>query len=59
MRVKQKVTLTDAFVQRVSPKPQTFLVWDAKQPRLALRVYPSGRKSFWFIYAARGRGPTW
>jgi integrase len=57
MKVKNKRELTDPFVRDVKPKATTFLVWDTKQRRLALRVYPSGRKSFYFVYT-RGL-PQW
>jgi integrase len=47
--------LTELFVKKVKPEPVAFSVWDAKEPGLALRVQPTGRKAFKVVYSACGR----
>jgi hypothetical protein len=42
-------------VRRIKPKEKVHCVWDAKAPGLVLRVHPSGRKTFAFVYNIRGR----
>ena len=51
----RKHKLTDRFVAGLKPGPRPYLVWDIKQPRLALLIQPSGFKSFKFIFSIRGR----
>src|SRR4051794_16520404 len=55
MKAKDKRVLTDLFVRRAKPKEKVHCVWDAKASGLVLRVHPSGRKTFAFVYNIRGR----
>jgi integrase len=55
VKAKDKRTLNDMFVRRIKPGDKLFNVYDAKAPGLVLRVYPSGRKTFAFVYNVRGR----
>jgi integrase len=50
--------LTDSYVKNLQPQAKPFLDWDSKQDKLAVRVQPSGHKSFKFIYSRHGR-PRW
>ena len=54
-RAPNKRVLTELFIRKVKPEPSAFSVWDAKEPGLALRVQPTGRKAFKAVYSARGR----
>jgi integrase len=54
----RKRKLSDLFVATVKPAARAFLVWDAKQHGLALAVWPSGARSWKYIYRAAGR-PRW
>ena len=51
--------LTDLFVsiaRRLTARPE--LIWDTKQPGLALVVRPTGKKAWKVIYRHHGR-PRW
>jgi integrase len=50
--------LTDPYVKNLQPQAKPYLDWDTKQDKLAVRVQPSGHKSFKFIYSRHGR-PRW
>ncbi|SHG24740.1 tyrosine-type recombinase/integrase [Bradyrhizobium erythrophlei] len=50
--------LTDPYIKALQPRTAPFLDWDTKQDKLAVRVQPSGHKSFKFIYSRHGR-PRW
>ena len=54
-RAIHKKRLSALFVAKVQPQARAFLVWDADQKGLALRVQPSGRASFMLVYRFRGR----
>jgi integrase len=54
MRALNKRKLSPLLVTRVKPRSQAFLIWDIERG-LALRVLPSGYRSFVFIYSYRGR----
>ena len=52
-----KRKLSDLFATRVNlRRPE--LIWDAKQPGLALSVRPTGKKAWKVIYRHHGR-PRW
>lgn len=53
-----KKALTDRFVAGVRVKARTNY-FDTKTRGLALRVTPSGAKSWWFIYRIDGKAPQW
>ena len=50
--------LTDLFVSRASRRTEPELIWDVKQPGLALWVRPTGKKAWKVIYRHHGR-PRW
>ena len=54
--IKQK--LMPLTVTKLQPKDHTFLVWDTYQRGLALRIQPSGHRSYVLIYRHHGR-PRW
>jgi integrase len=53
-----KRKLSALTVQRAKPRARAYLIWDTGARGLALRVQPTGRKSFCVIYRAGGR-PRW
>ena len=57
-RAANKRRLTELYVRKLKPKGAAFLVWDTHQSGLALRVRPSGNKSWYAIYSRHGR-PRW
>jgi len=50
-----KRKLTTLLLQRLRPQARAFMVWDAQQHGLALRVWPSGRRSWYLVYRRHGR----
>jgi integrase len=54
-RAKRRTSLTDAFVRTRQPKAKPYRVSDARVPGLVLRVWPSGKKSFYVDYRCRGQ----
>jgi integrase len=58
MRKPNKRKLNNLHVRSVQPRERAFLVWDTKQPGLALRVEPTGRKSWYVVYRFNKR-PRW
>jgi integrase len=57
-RQPNRRTLTELFVRKVSTDTTPINVWDEKERGLVLRVHPTGRRSFKFVYSRRGR-PRW
>ena len=58
-RAAHKVQLRELSVQKAKPnKERAYLIWDTKQRGLALRVQPTGAKSWNVIYSRQGR-PRW
>ena len=57
-RPAHKRTLTELYVRKIKPEAAAFVVWDAKQHGLAMRVQPSGSKAWKCIYSRHGR-PRW
>jgi integrase len=55
MRAIHKQKLSPLLVTRVRPRSLAYLIWDTLERGLALRVLPSGFRSFVFIYSYRGR----
>ena len=49
-----KQALTDLTVKRVKPGPERFDLWDTTVSGLGLRVFPSGKKSFFLSYRIDG-----
>jgi Arm DNA-binding domain len=56
--LSNKRKLSEIFLQKLKPEAKPFLVWDEYQRGLAIRVQPSGHKSWKCIYSFRGR-PRW
>jgi integrase len=50
--------LTELAVRKLKGKSSTYLIWDTHQRSLALRVQPTGRRSWYVVYSRRGR-PRW
>jgi integrase len=59
-RTPHKVRLRELSVKKAKPKDAAYLVWDATQRGLALRVQPkpTGHKSWVVVYSRHGR-PRW
>ena len=57
-RKAQKRKLSELTVKRLRPAQKPFLVWDTKQSGLALRVRPTGARSWYCVYSRHGR-PRW
>jgi hypothetical protein len=54
-RAARRHKLSDLYVRKVKPEADAFAVWDTKQGGLALRVQPTGQKSFKVVYSRHGR----
>jgi integrase len=57
-RPAQKKRLTELTVRSAKPQGTAYVIWDAKQSGLALRVQPTGAKRWYVIYSRHGR-PRW
>jgi integrase len=57
-RKTAKTYLRELTIHRLKRKKSAYLVWDAKQAGLAIRVQPTGSKSWTVIYSRQGR-PRW
>jgi hypothetical protein len=53
-----KRRLTDGFLKKVKPRETSFLVWDEYTRGLAVRVEPTGSKS-WVVYYRSSGKPRW
>ena len=53
-----KRKLTAIFMQKLKPQARPFMVWDAMQRGLALRVEPTGYRGWKVVYRHHGR-PRW
>jgi integrase len=53
-----KRRLTELFVRKAKPRASAYLVWDTHQRGLALRVQPTGSRSWVVVYSRHGR-PRW
>jgi integrase len=56
-RQPNRRNLTELYVRKVRPEAAPFNVWDDKERGLVLRVHPTGRRAFKYVYS-RGR-PRW
>ncbi len=54
----RKKRLSELTVKRQRPKDAPYLIWDTKQSGLALRVRPTGARSWYCVYSRHGR-PRW
>src|SRR6516165_6662111 len=57
-RTNRAVRLTELNVRKARPDKTAYLIWDTQQRGLALRVQPTGSKSWVTVYSRRGR-PRW
>jgi integrase len=57
-RAPNKRRLTELYVRRAKPRAGTYVAWDSMQRGLALRVQPTGGKSWFCVYSRHGR-PRW
>jgi integrase len=57
-RLPRKWRLTELALRKARPEAAAYLVWDALQHGLALRVQPTGAKAWMVIYSRQGR-PRW
>jgi integrase len=55
MRPLNKRKLTPLDGTRLRPRPRAYLIWDTQERGLALRVQPTGHKSYQFVYHFKGR----
>jgi hypothetical protein len=53
-----KRRFTELFVRRLKSRDVAYLVWDAHQRGLAIRVQPSGARAWKCVYSRHGR-PRW
>jgi integrase len=53
-----KRKLTEILIRRHRPQAKAYLIWDTKQHGLALRIQPTGHRSYVCIYYYHGR-PRW
>jgi integrase len=57
-RPAHKRRFTELLVRRLKPKAAAYLIWDTHQRGLAIRVQPTGNKSWKCVYSRHGR-PRW
>ena len=57
-RPAAKRKFTQLFIAKLKPKATAFVTWDTLQRGLAIRVQPSGAKSWKCVYSRHGR-PRW
>jgi integrase len=54
-REPRRVKLTELAVLKAQPQAAAYVIWDTLQRGLALRVQPTGRKSWYCVYSRRNR----
>jgi integrase len=54
-RAKRKQRLTELTIRNAKPRTAAYLIWDTHQHGLALRVQPTGGKSYVVVYSRHGR----
>ena len=57
-RPPRRARLTPRMVRSVRPEPTAFSIWDTHTRGLALRVVPTGARSWKYVYSRGGR-PRW
>src|SRR3974390_1169490 len=57
-RPADKRRLRELTVAKAKPKAEAYLIWDTMQRGLALRIQPTGNKSWVVVYSRHGR-PRW
>jgi integrase len=51
----QRKSFTDANIAELAVMEKPYKVYDTRTPGLLVRVQPSGRKTFYYVYSLRGR----
>src|SRR5262245_30683610 len=51
----RKTKLTELTVRSLKPAAAAYVVWDDRQHGLAIRVQPTGSKSWYVVYSLRNR----
>jgi integrase len=51
----RKAKLSELLVRNLKPEATTYQVWDDRQHGLAIRVQPSGSRSWYVVYSLRNR----
>jgi integrase len=54
-KATRKLRLTELTVRKARPQAATYQMWDAQQRGLALRVQPTGNKTWVVVYSRHGR----
>jgi integrase len=54
-KATRKLRLTELTVRKARPLTKAYQIWDARQSHLALRVQPTGHRSWMCVYSRRGR----
>jgi integrase len=57
-KLAHKLRFSEFSVRTAKPQKSAYAMWDTKQSGLALRVQPSGGKSWYCVYSFHGR-PRW
>jgi integrase len=57
-RPARKRRLTELGVRKARPERAAYLIWDTKQPGLAIRIQPNGSRAWKVIYSRHNR-PRW
>ena len=57
-RPAQKRRLTELCVRKAKAQDKPHVIWDTQQRGLALRIWPTGKKSWYAVYSRQGR-PRW
>ena len=55
---RRKRQLTELYVKKLKPERAPYLIWDAHQHGLAIRVQPTGAQAWYAVYSHHGR-PRW
>lgn len=50
-----RVTLTDRLLRTIEVRDQPYVLWDTMQQGLAVRIYPTGTRTFLAHYRHEGR----
>ncbi len=49
MTIANKPDLTDALIVNLQSKESEYFIWDARRPHLGLRIYPDGRRDWYYV----------
>jgi hypothetical protein len=54
-RLPRRVWMDESIVDGAQPRAGTYTIWDIKRRGLALRVQPTGSRSWYFVYGLANR----